>query len=96
MPVSWMKGADIIVCTVHIWLLSFLPLLISTMHLRGVLDIWRNHGHAGNIPAYVIEDGLAMSVFAFITTIFVFCMQGVRVFRPGVFIGERHNATSKW
>jgi hypothetical protein len=92
-----MKGADIILCTVHLWLLSALPLLLNTTHLRAMLDARRNHEHASNSesPAYVIKDGLALSVLAASTAIWMFCLQCVRVIWPGVFRGERHSAISK-
>jgi hypothetical protein len=94
-PVSWMKGVDIIVCTVHLWLLSALPLLLNTTHLRAMLNARRNHEHANNLPAYVIKDGLALSVLASSTAIWMFCLQCVRVIWPGIFRGERHSAISK-
>jgi hypothetical protein len=90
-----MKGADIILCTVHLWFLSALPLLLNTMHLWAMLDARRNHEHASNPPAYVIKDGLALSVLAASTAIWMFCLQCVRIIWPGVFRGERHSAISK-
>ena len=60
-----------------------------------MLDAKRNYKHASNIPAYVINDGLTLSVLAFNTAICIFCLQCVRVIWPGVFRGERHNAIAK-
>ena len=94
-PVSWMMRADIIVCIVYLWFLSALPLLLSTTHLRATLDARRNHKHTSNIPAYVIKDGLTLSVLAFSIAICIFCLQCVRVIWPRVFRGERHGAISK-
>ena len=56
-------------CVVHLWFLSALPLLLSTTHLRAMLDVRRNHEHTSDIPAYVVKDGLALSVLAFSTAI---------------------------
>ena len=81
--------------TVHLWFLSASPLLLNAMDLRAMLDARRNHEHAGDIPAYVIKDGLAMSVLAFSTAICIFCVQCVRVIWPRVFRGEGHSAISK-
>ena len=89
-----MKGADIVVCTVLLWFLSVPPLLLNTMDLRTMLDARRNHERASNTPAYVIKDGLTISVLAFITAICIFCVQCVRVIWPRVFRGERHSAIS--
>ncbi len=94
-PVGRMDGADIIVCTVYLWFLSALPLLISTTHLRTMLYARRNHEHASNIPAYVIKDGLALSVLSFSTAICMFCLQCVRVIWPGGFRGEPYSVISK-
>ena len=95
-PLSWVMRADIIVCIVYLWFLSALPLLLSTTHLRAMLDARRNHKHTSNIPAYVIKDGLTLSVLASSTAICMFCLQCVRVIWPRVFRGERHGAISKF
>ena len=91
-PVSWIKRADVIVCIVYLWFLSALPLLLSTTQLRVTLarDARQNHK-----PAYVIKDGLALSVLVFSAAICLFCLQCVRVIWPRVFRGERHGAISK-
>jgi hypothetical protein len=60
-----------------------------------MLDAERNHEHASNIPAYVVKDGLAMSVLASSTAICIFSLQCVRVIWPRVFRGERHSTISK-
>jgi hypothetical protein len=96
--VSWMKGADIIVCTVYLWFLSVLPLLPNTMDLRAMLDARRNHEHHPyntHFLAYVKEDGLTLSVLAFSTSMCMFCLQCVRVIWPRAFRGECHSAISK-
>ena len=100
-PVSWMKGADIIVCTVYLWFLSAYPLSRNMRQLRAVLDR-RLTVHAcdccydvDDSPAFVIEDALALSVLAFSAAICVFCMQCVRIIWPRAFRGERHSAISK-
>jgi len=89
-----MKGADLIVCTVHLWFLSPLPLLQLTTHLRAMLDARRNSVHANDIPAYVIKDGLTLSVLAFSTAVCMFCLQCVRVMWPRGFRGECHSTIS--
>jgi hypothetical protein len=60
-----------------------------------MLDARRNHEHGGDIPAYVIKDGLALSVLAFSTAICMFYLQCVRVIWPGYFRGEPHSAIPK-
>ena len=94
-PVSWIEGADIIVCAVYLWFLSALPLFLNTMDLRAMLDARQNHEHASNIPAYVTKDGLALSVLAFSTAVCIFCLQCVRVIWPGGFRGEPYSVISK-
>ena len=96
--VSWMKGADIIVCTVYLWFLSVLPLLPNTMHLRAMLDARRNHEHHPYntlFLAYVKEDGLTLSVLAFSTSMCMFCLQCARVIWPEAFRGECYSAIYK-
>lgn len=56
-------------CVVHLWFLSALPLLPGTTHLRAMLDVRRNYERTSDIPAYVVKDGLALSVLAFSTAI---------------------------
>jgi hypothetical protein len=68
-PVSWMKGADIIVCIVYLWFLLAISSVLSTTHLRAMPDARRNHEHASGILAYVIKGGLGLSVLGFSTTI---------------------------
>src|SRR6266566_6920002 len=87
-----MEGTDIIVCTVDLWFLSALPLLSSSKHLWAMLDAWRNHEHASNIPAYFIKDRLFVSALAFSTAVCISCLQCVRVIWPR---GEHHSVISK-
>ena len=51
------------------------------MHLRDMADSWRNHDHA-NIPTYVIEGGVTVSVLASSTAICIFCTQSIWVIWP--------------
>ena len=91
-----MKGADIILCTVYLWFLSTLPLLVNMMHLRAVLDGRRIHELASNTPsAYLIKDVLELSVLAFSTAICIFCVQCVRVVWPRIFTGEHHEIQNR-
>jgi hypothetical protein len=92
---SWIKGADIIVCTVyHCFLPALLPLSLGAMLLQAILDPYGLE-HASNIPTRAIEGGLALSVLAFSTAICVFCLQCMRAIWPRVFRGECHSAISK-
>lgn len=83
---GWMKRADLIVCPVHLWFLSVLPLLSDTTQLRAMLDTRDEHG--------ISKDGLALAVLAFSTTVCIFCLQCVRVVWPNGFEGESHSMIS--
>ena len=89
-----MKGADYIVCSVHLWFLSVLPLLSSATQLRAMLDARRDNEHASGIPPHVVKDGLILAVFAFSTAVCVFSMQCVKAVWPRGFRGECHNVIS--
>jgi hypothetical protein len=86
-----MKGADYIVCPVHLWVLSGLPLLSSATQLRAMLNARRDNEHASGIPPHVIKDGLVLAVLAFSIAVCIFCMQCVKAVWPTGFRGECNN-----
>jgi hypothetical protein len=95
--VSWTKEADITVCTVQLWFLSAVPVLLSMTQLRAfLLDAKRDREHASNIPTYAIKDELVLSVFGFSTVACILCLHCLRVMVPTVSRGEHHNAISKF
>lgn len=88
LPVSWMKGADILVRTVYFRFLTVLSLLTSTRNLRVMLDARRNYEH-------VSKDELVLIVLTFSTALLALCLQCLKVIWPTVLMGECHNAISK-
>ena len=93
---SWIKGADIIMCTVYynLFLLAVLLLLVASL-LQVILDPCRGFEHPGNIPARIIEDRFAQSVLAWSIATCVFCLQCIRAIWSRVFRGEYHSVISK-
>ena len=87
--VSWMRGADIIACTVYGWCLIALSLLPNTIGLRAMLVASRNYEHGSKIPEF------AVSVIMFSTAICAICLGCVRAIWPSAFIGERHSPIFK-
>lgn len=95
MSLTWIKGADITVCTVYYFFLLAVLLLLGTTLQQVLLDSCRDFEHASNIPARVIEDGFAQSVLALSIAICVFCLQCMRAMWPRVFRGGCHIVISK-
>jgi hypothetical protein len=79
---------DYIVCTVHLWHFSVLPLLTSTTQLWAMLDGRLGDELVGGISAHQTKTGLIRAALAFSTVIFIFCLQCLWVSRPERFEGE--------
>lgn len=88
---EWAKGVDRMVCPVHLWFLSVLPLVSDTTQLRAMLDAGPDDEHTSGIPRQGTKNGLTLAVLAFSTTVCIFCLQCMTVVWPSGFEGEHHS-----
>jgi hypothetical protein len=87
-----MKGADCIVCTVHLWFTSVLPLLLAAEAISFVKHTTERQvtksPTTGEVVVQFSKDSHIQLVLAVSMAVFLFCLHGLRVLWPKCFEGE--------
>jgi len=77
------EGTGNTICTVHRWFLSALPSLLSTVHLRAILNAKQKKTSMlatfRDMLSLSRTDSHTLSVLAFSIAICIFCLQCVRI-----------------